>query len=166
VPYAANVKLKLSCRSQRSELLSGQDGAFSAATVGKHRAILVKPDEGRSFGRAPVMLGADVWQIIDSVPAFVWCASPDGSIEFLNQRGLAYTGFSSGQIRGWQWKDTNILHPDDMQRLFEEWSAIVASGQEGEIQARMKRFDGEYKWFLFRVAPLKIIRDDSLGGWA
>jgi PAS domain S-box-containing protein len=124
----------------------------------------VKPDEDRSFGRAPVMLGADVWQIIDSVPAFVWCASPDGSIEFLNQRGLAYTGFSLGQIRGWQWKDTNILHPDDMQRLFEEWSAIVASGQEGEIQARMKRFDGEYKWFLFRVAPLKD-HSGRLAGW-
>ncbi len=98
--------------------------------------------------------------VIDTVPGFVWSARPDGSIEFLNQRGLDYTGFSLEQIRGWNWKDTNILHPDDAQGLTATWSAIVASGQPGEIQARMRRFDGEYRWFLFRVAPLR----DELGG--
>ena len=96
--------------------------------------------------------------VIDTIPAFVWSAGPDGSIEFLNQRGLEYTGFTMQQLRGWNWKDSNILHPDDFQGLFETWSAIVASGQPGEIQARMRRFDGEYRWFLFRVAPL---RDES-----
>jgi PAS domain S-box-containing protein len=96
--------------------------------------------------------------VIDTIPAFVWSASPDGSIEFLNQRGLDYTGFSLEQLRKWNWKDSNILHPDDLQGLFAMWSAIVASGQPGEIQARMRRYDGEYRWFLFRVAPL---RDES-----
>ena len=96
--------------------------------------------------------------VIDTIPAFVWSAGPDGSIEFLNQRGLEYTGFTMQKLRGWNWKDSNILHPDDFQGLFETWSAIVASGQPGEIQARMRRFDGEYRWFLFRVAPL---RDES-----
>ena len=132
--------------------------------LSKGGAFIVKSDDGDSPYSKPAMLGADVWQIIDSVPAFVWCASPDGSIQFLNQRGLAYTGFSLGQIRGWNWKDTNILHPDDMQGLFETWSAIVASGRESEIQARMKRFDGEYRWFLFRVAPLKD-HSGQLVGW-
>jgi PAS domain S-box-containing protein len=96
--------------------------------------------------------------VIDTIPAFVWSANPDGSIEFLNQRGLDYTGFSLEQLRGWNWKDSNILHPDDVQGLFATWSAIVASGQPGELQARMRRHDGEYRWFLFRVAPL---RDES-----
>jgi PAS domain S-box-containing protein len=96
--------------------------------------------------------------VIDTIPAFVWSAGPDGNIEFLNQRGLEYTGLTMQQLRGWNWKDSNILHPDDFQGLFETWSAIVASGQPGEIQARMRRFDGEYRWFLFRVAPL---RDES-----
>jgi PAS domain S-box-containing protein len=92
--------------------------------------------------------------IIDTIPGFVWSAAPDGSIEFLNQRGLEYSGFSLDQIRGWNWKDINILHHDDLQGLFEKWRDIVASGEPGEIQARMRRFDGEYRWFLFRVAPL------------
>jgi PAS domain S-box-containing protein len=93
--------------------------------------------------------------VIDTIPAFVWSASPDGSIEFLNQRGLDYTGFSLEQLRKWNWKDSKILHPDDLQGLFATWSAIVASGQPGEMQARMRRYDGEYRWFLFRVAPLR-----------
>lgn len=99
-------------------------------------------------------ISAEFRQIIDTLPAFVWCAAPDGSIEFLNQRGLDYTGFKLADIKGWSWKDTNILHPNDVEGLFESWQAIVASGLEGEIQARMRRRDGEYRWFLFRVTPL------------
>jgi len=116
-------------------------------------AILVKSN-GKRPDRTSASLPSDLRQIIDTIPAFVWGASADGSIAFLNQRGLAYIGFSLEQLRGWNWKDLNILHPDDVEGLFDAWRAIVASGQEGEIQARMRRFDGEYKWFLFRVAPL------------
>jgi PAS domain S-box-containing protein len=93
-------------------------------------------------------------QIVDVLPAFVWCAAPDGSIAFLNRRGLDYTGFQLADVTGWSWKDTSILHPDDVHLLFDAWQAIVDSGREGEVQARMRRFDGEYRWFLFRVAPL------------
>jgi PAS domain S-box-containing protein len=93
--------------------------------------------------------------VIDTIPGFVWSASPDGAIQFLNQRGLDYTGLSLQQIRGWNWKEANILHPEDVQGLFESWNSIVASGEPGEIQARMRRHDGEYRWFLFRVAPLR-----------
>lgn len=101
-----------------------------------------------------VEISADFRHIVDTLPAFVWCAKPDGSIAFLNRRGLDYTGFSLDQITGWNWTDTDILHPDDTAALFDAWNAIVASGREGEIQARMRRFDGEYRWFLFRVSPL------------
>jgi formate hydrogenlyase transcriptional activator len=136
---------------------------LAEALQGQHRRLqcpvghgnIMKFDDDSRANRSPTTLTADFGQIIDATPGFVWSASADGSIEFLNQRGLAYTGFSLEQIRGWNWKDTNILHPDDMQGLFDTWSAIVESGQEGEVQARVRRFDGEYKWFLFRVAPLR-----------
>jgi PAS domain S-box-containing protein len=97
--------------------------------------------------------------VIDTIPGFVWSARPDGAIEFLNQRGLDYMGFSLEQIREWNWTDTNIIHPADLPGLFETWRAIVASGQPGEIQARLRGFDGEYRWFLFRAVPLY----DALG---
>jgi len=102
--------------------------------------------------------------VIDTIPGFVWSASPDGAIQFLNQRGLDYTGLSLQQIRGWNWKEANILHPEDVQGLFESWNSIVASGEPGEIQARMRRHDGEYRWFLFRVAPLREA-DGNLVAW-
>jgi PAS domain S-box-containing protein len=114
----------------------------------------VRNNHSEESSKSTSLAEDEIRLIIDTIPGFVWSASPGGDIEFLNQRGLDYTGFSLEQIKGWNWKDTNILHPDDMQSLFETWSAIVASGEPGEIQARMRRFDGEYRWFLFRVAPL------------
>jgi len=120
---------------------------------------MVKTNHNNEANQRPAIVEDHLRLVIDTIPGFVWSATPDGSIEFLNQRGLDYTGFSLEQIRGWNWKDTNILHPDDIQSLFETWSAIVACGEPGEIQARMRRFDGEYRWFLFRVAPLR----DELG---
>jgi PAS domain S-box-containing protein len=104
-------------------------------------------------------------RIIDALPGLVWSASPDGSIAYLNQRGLDYTGFTLEQITGWNWKDTNILHPDDIDALYQSWSAIVASGEEGEIQARMRRYDGTYRWFLFRVAPLRDPSGSLVAWW-
>jgi hypothetical protein len=105
-------------------------------------------------------VSAEFRQILDTLPAFVWCAAPDGSIEFLNQRGLDYTGFTLNDITRWSWQETNILHPDDSDALAAAWRRIVASGREGDIQARMRRHDGDYRWFLFRVAPLY----DAAGG--
>jgi PAS domain-containing protein len=50
------------------------------------------------------------------------------------------------------------MHPDDLDRLVDYWRSILASGETGEIEARIRRYDGEYRWFLFRADPL---RDES-----
>jgi PAS domain S-box-containing protein len=94
--------------------------------------------------------------IIDTIPALAWSALPDGSAEFLNQRWLDYTGLSAEALeRGWR----EAIHPDDFTKLVDKWRAILASGDPGEHEARMRRFDGEYRWFLFRAVPLR----DELG---
>jgi PAS domain S-box-containing protein len=94
--------------------------------------------------------------IIDTIPALVWSARPDGSAEFFNRPWLDYAGLSYDQARDWGW--VNAVHPEDLNRLVEYWRAILASGEQGEIEARLRRFDGEYRWFLFRASPL---RDES-----
>ena len=48
-----------------------------------------------------------------------------------------------------------VIHPDDLDRLVGYWQKILASGETCEIEARIQRFDGEYRWFLFRADPLK-----------
>jgi PAS domain S-box-containing protein len=94
--------------------------------------------------------------IINTIPALVWSARPDGSAEFFNQHYLDYVGLSAEEVKDWGW--TVALHPDDLNGLAGAWQSIMASGKQGEAEARLRRFDGEYRWFLFRANPL---RDDS-----
>jgi PAS domain S-box-containing protein len=89
--------------------------------------------------------------IVDSIPTLAWRAGPDGSAEFFNERWLKYTGLSKEQADGMGW--TVAVHPDDVEKLHGCWSKIITTKCEGEIEARLRRFDGEYRWFLFRAAP-------------
>jgi PAS domain S-box-containing protein len=89
---------------------------------------------------------------IDTIPILAWCSRPDGSNEFLNQRWLDYTGLSIDAARDWGWKVA--IHPEDLPRLLDVWQKLRASGEPGEWEARLRRFDGAYRWFLFRVEPL------------
>src|SRR3984893_6748905 len=89
--------------------------------------------------------------IVDTLPSFVWRAAPDGAKEFLNQRWHEYTGLSPAEAHGWGWKV--VVHPDDLDRLLEEWQVILASRASGEMEGRIRRFYGEYRWFLVRAVP-------------
>jgi PAS domain S-box-containing protein len=90
---------------------------------------------------------------IDTIPVLAWCTLPDGSNEFLNQRWLDYTGLTIEEARGWGWKVA--IHPDDLPQLLEVWQGLLVSGRSGELEARLRRADGVYRWFLFRVEPLR-----------
>jgi PAS domain S-box-containing protein len=90
--------------------------------------------------------------VIDSIPTLVWRAGTEGIPEFLNQPALDYTGLSLDQAEtGWP----RAFHPDDKKSMLVKWSAIRASGMPGGLEARLRRFDGAYRWFLFETAPLR-----------
>src|SRR2546422_295724 len=90
---------------------------------------------------------------IDTIPVLAWCSRPDGSNEFLNQRWLDYTGLTIEEARGWGWKVA--IHSNDLPQLLDVWQGLLVSGKPGELEARLRRADGEYRWFLFRVEPLR-----------
>ena len=92
-------------------------------------------------------------QIIDTIPALAWSARLDGSADFFNQHYLDFIGLSADQASGWGW--TSAVHPEDMTGLAETWQGIMASEAPGEAEARLRRHDGEYRWFLFRANPLR-----------
>jgi formate hydrogenlyase transcriptional activator len=96
---------------------------------------------------------ATLRQTIDTIPVLAWCSLPDGFPEFLNQRWHDYTGLSPQESHDGGWK--LAIHREDLQRLMETWRKILGSGDPGEIEARLRRHDGEYRWFLFRTAPLR-----------
>jgi len=89
--------------------------------------------------------------VIDTVPSFLWTSLPDGSKEYLNKRWYEYTGLSLEQGKGWGWKV--VVHPDDLDRLIREWLALVDARKPGELETRIQRNDGAYRWFLIRVVP-------------
>jgi PAS domain S-box-containing protein len=90
---------------------------------------------------------------IDTIPALVWTTLPDGSSEFNNQRWLEYTGLSREAAREWGYK--SAIHPEDFERLRDKWAASFASGEPIEDEARLRRADGEHRWFLHRAVPLR-----------
>src|ERR1700747_2613103 len=97
-------------------------------------------------------------QDVDAIPSLAWSARPDGSAEFLNRRWLDYTGLSAEEALDWGW--TAALHTEDRDRLMDFWRHLLASGEAGEIEARLRRYDGDYRWFQFRVEPVH----DNHGG--
>jgi PAS domain S-box-containing protein len=95
--------------------------------------------------------------VIETIPGMVWSALPDGNVDFVNKRWLDYTGHALNEERGWGWAST--LHPQDRAAVGEGWHAAVKSGDAFEKEARARRADGEYRWFLIRAVPLR----DELG---
>ena len=95
-------------------------------------------------------------RIIDTIPTLAWCSLPDGTGEFWNRRWHEYTGLTPEAVRGWGWQDA--IHPEDLKEIVDKWRGFLASGQPGEVEGRLRRFDGVYRWFLFRAEPL---RDES-----
>src|SRR5580700_4072370 len=93
----------------------------------------------------------DIRFIVDGIPTLAWSARSDGSADFFNQRWLDYTGLSAAQALDWGW--TVALHPEDLNGLVEYWRSVLASGEPGEIEGRLRRFDGVFRWFLFRAIP-------------
>jgi PAS domain S-box-containing protein len=100
--------------------------------------------------------------IIDTVPAQLWTESPEGVVDFVNRRWVEYTGMTLEQAVGWGW--TGMVHPDDIERVLNKWRTLIAQGQPREIESRLRRSDGVYRWFLSRVCPL-VDRSGHILGW-
>jgi PAS domain S-box-containing protein len=91
--------------------------------------------------------------IIDTIPTLAWCNMPDGSNEFLNRGWHEYTGLSPEESHGWGWQAA--FHPEDLPPLMEKWGKMLVSGESDEIEARLRRHDGVYRWFLIRAQALR-----------
>jgi PAS domain S-box-containing protein len=94
--------------------------------------------------------------VINTVPAHVWSASPDGALEFVNERLLKFVGLPSDDILGWNWE--SVLHPDDRARFFARWRAALKDGRSLESEIRLRRADGQHRWFFVRSVP---VRDEA-----
>jgi PAS domain S-box-containing protein len=94
----------------------------------------------------------DIRLAVDTIPTLAWSTGPDGSADFFNQRWLEYTGLTLEDALDWGWK--NAIHSDDLPRILEVFQEALNLAQSFEVEGRFRRFDGEYRWFLFRGNPL------------
>ena len=93
---------------------------------------------------------------IDTIPTMAWTVRPDGAVDFVNKRWRDYTGLSlEEEIE----EPTRSMHPEELPGVMEKWRADMAAGEPFELELRLRRADGAYRWFLVRTVPLR----DELG---
>lgn len=98
--------------------------------------------------------------VINTVPAQLWSASPDGAVDFFNRHVLDFVGLPLEDFSGWNWQVA--IHPDDRERFVSDWMEDLKTGRSLDREVRVRRRDGEYRWFLIRRVPLRDDRGNIL----
>src|SRR5437762_10552641 len=91
--------------------------------------------------------------LVDTTPAFVHTALPNGDVDFYNRGWLEYVGLPLTDLLGWGW--TRMIHPEDVETIVPKWRAALEAGEPFVGESRVRRADGEYRWFLHREEPLR-----------
>jgi PAS domain S-box-containing protein len=91
--------------------------------------------------------------VLDTTPALIHSARPDGYLDYFNQRWLEYVGLPLENLLGWGW--TTVIHPEDLEGILEMWRVSLANGERFVHESRMRRADGEYHWQFFCKVPLR-----------
>jgi PAS domain S-box-containing protein len=123
---------------------------FLAILTGLYRRRLRQLERQRNALRKSEK---EIRDVIDTIPALVWCTLPDGSNTYVNKRFVEYTGSSAKQTAGSGWQA--LVHPDDLERHAGKWLEAVATGKPHESEVRIRRTDGQYRWQLDRGVPLR-----------
>jgi PAS domain S-box-containing protein len=95
----------------------------------------------------------DVQVLVDSIPALIHTARPDGYLDYFNKRWLEYLGVTLDKVAGWNW--TAFIHPDDLDGILTKWRASLASGEIFEHETRVRWANGDYRWMFHRKVPLR-----------
>jgi len=92
----------------------------------------------------------DLQNVIETIPALVLCALPDGTVESVNLSWQEYTGYSPQKLNESGWR--SIVHRDDLAKFIEQWNIAFSAGRSFETEARIQGSDGQYRWFSIKKA--------------
>ena len=104
-----------------------------------------------SSGQGSERLNAQL--LVDSIPALIHTARPDGHVDYFNKRWLEYLGATLDEVAGWNW--TNFVHPEDVEGILTKWRASLATGEIFEYETRVRSASGHYRWMFHRKVPLR-----------
>jgi formate hydrogenlyase transcriptional activator len=91
--------------------------------------------------------------LVDSIPALIHTARPDGYLDYFNKPWLEYLGVTLDKVTGWNW--TAFVHPEDVEGILAKWRACLATGEVFEYETRVRSANGEYRWMFHRKVPLR-----------
>ena len=104
-----------------------------------------------STGQQPELLNIQL--LVDSIPALIHTARPDGYLDYFNKPWLDYLGATLDDVAGWKWRA--VVHPEDVDGIVAQWRACLATGEIFQYETRVRRADGEYRWMIHRKVPLR-----------
>jgi PAS domain S-box-containing protein len=168
-PLKTEIRLRRADGEYRWHAMHRVPARDEAGAVVKWYSVAVDIEERRRAEEAVLQSEARLAEaerelrlMLDSIPTITWRSAPNGYVQHLNRRWFDYTGTTPDQVQGWRWK--LCIHPDDVDQLVEVGNAYVATGKSIDGEARVRRHDGAYRWFLFRPAP---VRDETgnVVGW-
>src|SRR5216683_4164603 len=110
-----------------------------------------------SSGQGSVPLNAPQL-LVDSIPALIHTARPDGYLDYFNKPWLEYLGVTLDKVTGWNW--TAVVHPEDVEGILAKWRACLATGEIFEYETRVRSANGEYRWMFHRKVPLRDANGD------
>jgi len=136
----------------------------------KANAIHVQRNSGTSLGPAaagrfsgcimPAMASSEQGServnaqlLVDSIPALIHTARPDGYLDYFNKPWLDYLGVTLDKVTGWNW--TAFVHPEDVEGILAKWRACLATGEIFEYETRVRSANGEYRWMFHRKVPFR-----------
>jgi PAS domain S-box-containing protein len=99
----------------------------------------------------------DIQVLVDSIPALIHTARPDGYLDYFNRPWLDYLGVTLDRVAGWNW--TAFVHPEDVEGILATWRGCLATGEIFEHETRVRKANGEYRWMFHRKVPVR----DAIG---
>ena len=133
--YWVGVNLEIEDRKQAEEKLRSSEAHLIEALAD------VKKSEDR------------LRRVVDSIPALIHTARPDGYLDYFNRRWLEYLGVTLEKVAGWNW--TAFVHPGDVEGILATWRGCLATGEIFEYETRVLRANGEYRWMFHRKVPVR-----------
>ncbi|MBW4492056.1 MAG: PAS domain S-box protein [Oscillatoria princeps RMCB-10] len=127
----SDISLRKQAEAERAQLLALEQAARASAEASEQRYRT----------------------LAETIPQLVWSSLPDGRHDYFNQRWVEYTGMTLEQTEGWGWQP--VLHPDDWQGCFDLWTQALRTGETYQVEYRLKRADGQYRWHLGRALPIR-----------